>query len=150
MVCQKLPYFYIENRAFFWGITVFLHSRVGKFLPTLRITTWIPAFAGMTKRRNRVSFMPPTDNRNFHERNPVSEPPRRTEKPGFWTPREDQETGFLTWIPKDLETGFLLCHPPITVIFTRETRFLYPHEEPRNPVSVPTRRTKKPGFLLGS
>jgi len=26
--------------------------------------------------RNRVSFMPPTDNRNFHDRNPVSEPPR--------------------------------------------------------------------------
>jgi len=33
---------------------------------------------GLLRLRNRVSFMPPTDNRNFHHRNPVSEPPPTT------------------------------------------------------------------------
>ncbi len=33
------------------------------------------------------------------------------------------------------ETGFLLGIPPITVIFTTETRFLSPHQGPRNRVS---------------
>ena len=50
-----------------------------------------------------------------------------------------QKTRFLSphEAPReDLETGFLLCHPPTTLIFTTETRFLYPHEAPREDIET--------------